>query len=108
MASFDIARLLFDGSPTGGSPPTASPPDRASPRAVPGQTPSPCRTQAATGRRPRPRHRRSGASAQCVPAALPGEQLSREVVDYLRTGVAAGMVVPDAADGTLDTLRVVA
>ncbi|MCG6494253.1 aminotransferase class I/II-fold pyridoxal phosphate-dependent enzyme [Kitasatospora sp. A2-31] len=42
-----------------------------------------------------------------VPAALPGERLSREVVEYLRTGVAAGMVVPDAADGTLDTLRVV-
>ncbi|MET8543974.1 ornithine decarboxylase [Kitasatospora sp. NPDC004799] len=43
-----------------------------------------------------------------VPAALPGERLNREVVDYLRSGTAAGMVVPDAADASLATLRVVA
>ncbi|MEU6852179.1 ornithine decarboxylase [Actinacidiphila alni] len=41
-----------------------------------------------------------------IPAALPGERLSPEVVAYLRSGVAAGMVVPDAADGTLATVRV--
>ncbi|BBA95429.1 putative amino acid decarboxylase [Actinacidiphila reveromycinica] len=41
-----------------------------------------------------------------IPAALPGERLDAAVVRYLRTGVAAGMVVPDAADGTLDTIRV--
>jgi arginine/lysine/ornithine decarboxylase len=43
-----------------------------------------------------------------IPAALPGERLDEAVVRYLRTGVAAGMVVPDAADGTLGTIRVVA
>ncbi|MFF4378120.1 aminotransferase class I/II-fold pyridoxal phosphate-dependent enzyme [Kitasatospora sp. NPDC001547] len=43
-----------------------------------------------------------------IPAALPGERLNREVVDYLRSGTAAGMVVPDAADDSLATLRVVA
>jgi arginine decarboxylase len=30
------------------------------------------------------------------------------VVDYLTTGVAAGMLVPDAADSSMETLRVVA
>ncbi|WP_398991905.1 hypothetical protein [Streptomyces sp. CBG33] len=37
-----------------------------------------------------------------------GERLTREVLRYLRTGVEAGMVVPDAADPGLDTVRVVA
>ncbi|MER6563767.1 ornithine decarboxylase [Streptomyces sp. NPDC001027] len=43
-----------------------------------------------------------------VPVLAPGEVITREVVDYLRTGVAAGMLVPDAADPSLDTLRVTA
>ncbi|MEU6239347.1 ornithine decarboxylase, partial [Kitasatospora sp. NPDC047058] len=43
-----------------------------------------------------------------IPVALPGERLDRPVVEYLRSGVAAGMVVPDAADGSLETLRVTA
>ncbi|MFF8582009.1 aminotransferase class I/II-fold pyridoxal phosphate-dependent enzyme [Streptomyces albidoflavus] len=43
-----------------------------------------------------------------IPAALPGERLTREVLRYLRTAVEAGMVVPDAADPGLDTVRVVA
>ncbi|WP_344959054.1 aminotransferase class I/II-fold pyridoxal phosphate-dependent enzyme [Actinomadura miaoliensis] len=41
-----------------------------------------------------------------IPAALPGERLTAPVVDYLRTGVAAGMVVPDAADPELNSIRV--
>ncbi|SEG95582.1 Arginine/lysine/ornithine decarboxylase [Actinacidiphila yanglinensis] len=41
-----------------------------------------------------------------IPAALPGERLNGDVVDYLRTGVAAGMVVPDAADPEVKTIRV--
>ncbi|NED57126.1 ornithine decarboxylase, partial [Micromonospora aurantiaca] len=41
-----------------------------------------------------------------IPAALPGERLTRPVLDYLRSGVSAGMVVPDAADSSLDTIRV--
>lgn len=41
-----------------------------------------------------------------IPAALPGERLSRPVVDYLTTGVAAGMHVPDAADPALGSVRV--
>ncbi|CAL9279577.1 MULTISPECIES: ornithine decarboxylase [unclassified Streptomyces] len=43
-----------------------------------------------------------------VPAVAPGEVITREVVDYLRSGVAAGMLVPDAADGSLETFRVTA
>ncbi|MFE4399866.1 ornithine decarboxylase, partial [Kitasatospora sp. NPDC056808] len=43
-----------------------------------------------------------------IPAALPGERLGREVLRYLRTGVEAGMVLPDATDPGLDTVRVVA
>ncbi|MEU6678539.1 ornithine decarboxylase [Streptomyces sp. NPDC046925] len=42
-----------------------------------------------------------------IPAALPGERLTEPVLRYLRTGKAAGMNVPDAADPGLDTVRVV-
>jgi hypothetical protein len=41
-----------------------------------------------------------------IPALLPGERISAELLDYLRTGLAAGMVLPDPADPTLDTIRV--
>ena len=42
-----------------------------------------------------------------IPALLPGEVINQAVVDYLRTGLAAGKVIPDAADASLDTFRVV-
>ena len=42
------------------------------------------------------------------PAVVPGERLNEAVIDYLRSGLAAGMNVPDAADATLSTFRVVA
>jgi hypothetical protein len=32
--------------------------------------------------------------------------LNAAVVDYLRSGVAAGMVVPDAADPSVESVRV--
>ncbi|MFB8201684.1 aminotransferase class I/II-fold pyridoxal phosphate-dependent enzyme [Kitasatospora purpeofusca] len=41
-----------------------------------------------------------------IPAALPGERLNRDVLAYLHSGVRAGMVVPDAADPELGTIRV--
>lgn len=41
-----------------------------------------------------------------IPAALPGELLDQAVVDYLRTGAEAGMLVPDATDSTVGTIRV--
>ena len=37
---------------------------------------------------------------------LPGERIDAAVLDYLRTGLAAGMVLPDPADKRLDTVRV--
>lgn len=43
-----------------------------------------------------------------VPAVLPGEIFNVPVVDYLRAGLAAGMIIPDAADPKLETFRVVA
>jgi arginine/lysine/ornithine decarboxylase len=43
-----------------------------------------------------------------VPVLAPGERINQEVVDYLTTGVAAGMLIPDAADPEMKTLRVVA
>jgi arginine/lysine/ornithine decarboxylase len=43
-----------------------------------------------------------------VPVLAPGERITQGVLDYLTTGVAAGMLVPDAADPSLGTLRVVA
>jgi arginine decarboxylase len=42
-----------------------------------------------------------------IPAALPGEQLNEAVLDYMRSGVQAGMVIPDAADHKLTSVRVV-
>ncbi len=43
-----------------------------------------------------------------IPVILPGERITEAVVDYLEAGVAATMVIPDAADGSLETIRVVA
>ena len=43
-----------------------------------------------------------------VPVVAPGELLDADVLDYLVTGVQAGMLIPDAADPTLRTIRVVA
>ena len=41
-----------------------------------------------------------------IPAALPGERLTRPLLEYLRSGIQAGMVIPDAADASLDSIRV--
>ncbi|WP_369213547.1 aminotransferase class I/II-fold pyridoxal phosphate-dependent enzyme [Streptomyces flavofungini] len=41
-----------------------------------------------------------------IPAALPGERLNHEVLRYLREGVDAGMVVPDAVDTEVRSVRV--
>jgi arginine/lysine/ornithine decarboxylase len=43
-----------------------------------------------------------------IPVLLPGERISQEVLDYLFTGIHAGMVIPDATNPQLDTIRVVA
>ena len=43
-----------------------------------------------------------------IPAVVPGERLNDAVIDYLRSGLDAGMNVPDAADTALKTFRVVA
>ncbi|MCX5205290.1 aminotransferase class I/II-fold pyridoxal phosphate-dependent enzyme [Streptomyces sp. NBC_00237] len=42
-----------------------------------------------------------------IPVVLPGERLTEPVLAYLRTGVDAGMNVPDATDPGLGTVRVV-
>jgi arginine/lysine/ornithine decarboxylase len=42
-----------------------------------------------------------------IPAVVPGERINQAVVDYLRSGLEAGMVLPDPADKSLDTIRVV-
>ncbi|MFC7327885.1 aminotransferase class I/II-fold pyridoxal phosphate-dependent enzyme [Marinactinospora rubrisoli] len=43
-----------------------------------------------------------------VPVLAPGERITSEVLDYLASGPPAGMLIPDAADGSMRTLRVVA
>jgi lysine decarboxylase len=43
-----------------------------------------------------------------IPAILPGERISAGVVDYLRSGTEATMVIPDAADPSVKTIRVTA
>jgi arginine decarboxylase len=41
-----------------------------------------------------------------IPAILPGERITSEVVEYLQSGLKAGMVLPDPASPTLRTIRV--
>jgi lysine decarboxylase len=41
-----------------------------------------------------------------IPAVLPGERLTEPVLRYLRTGLRAGMNLPDASDAELRTIRV--
>ena len=41
-----------------------------------------------------------------IPAVVPGELLTDAIIDYLRTGLTAGMNIPDAADTSLETFRV--
>jgi arginine/lysine/ornithine decarboxylase len=43
-----------------------------------------------------------------IPTVVPGERLNQAVVDYLRSGLDAGMVVPDASDSKLKQFKVVA
>ncbi|WP_418960870.1 aminotransferase class I/II-fold pyridoxal phosphate-dependent enzyme [Streptomyces tritici] len=43
-----------------------------------------------------------------VPAVASGEVITAEVVEYLRSGVRHGLLIPDAADPSLETFRVVA
>ncbi|MBV8220067.1 MAG: hypothetical protein JO325_16500 [Solirubrobacterales bacterium] len=43
-----------------------------------------------------------------IPVVVPGERINREVIDYLLTGLEAGMVLPDPADPKLKTIRVTA
>ncbi|MBW0019929.1 MAG: ornithine decarboxylase [Mycobacterium sp.] len=43
-----------------------------------------------------------------IPAVVPGERLNDAVIDYLRSGVQAGMTLPDPADKTAQNFRVVA
>ncbi len=43
-----------------------------------------------------------------IPAVLPGERLTEPVLRYLRTGLDAGMYLPDPTDPDLETVRVVA
>ncbi len=41
-----------------------------------------------------------------IPVVLPGERITEPVLRYLRSGVSAGMVIPDATDHGLATIRV--
>ncbi|MFF2028706.1 aminotransferase class I/II-fold pyridoxal phosphate-dependent enzyme [Arthrobacter sp. NPDC058192] len=42
-----------------------------------------------------------------IPVIVPGERINAAVVDYLESGLQAGMVLPDPADPALHTIRVV-
>lgn len=43
-----------------------------------------------------------------IPVVVPGERLTDAVIEYLRSGLAAGMALPDPTDPQLRTIRVVA
>jgi arginine decarboxylase len=42
-----------------------------------------------------------------IPVIIPGERITEELLSYLRSGLAAGMQLPDPADPGLSTIRVV-
>ncbi len=42
-----------------------------------------------------------------IPVLVPGERITKTVLDMLRVGLNAGMYIPDAIDPSLKTLRVV-
>ncbi|MBZ9599692.1 arginine 2-monooxygenase [Streptomyces yangpuensis] len=58
------------------------------------------------GRGPRPRPCPAPAHPG-HPGGLPGERLADDVLRYLRSGADAGMVVPDAVDTEVRSVRVV-
>jgi len=41
-----------------------------------------------------------------IPVVLPGEVINQAVVDYLQSGLEAGMVLPDPKDPKLETFGV--
>ena len=41
-----------------------------------------------------------------IPVVVPGERITQQVIDYLMSGLSAGMVLPDPADPSLGTIRV--
>jgi arginine decarboxylase len=41
-----------------------------------------------------------------IPVVVPGERINQAVIDYLLSGLDAGMVLPDPADPSLKTIRV--
>ena len=43
-----------------------------------------------------------------VPVLVPGDLITKEAVEYLRSGIAAGMQLPDPASSSLETIKVVA
>jgi arginine/lysine/ornithine decarboxylase len=43
-----------------------------------------------------------------IPAIVPGERINAAVIDYLLSGLQAGMVLPDPEDPKLETVRVTA
>ncbi|MEW2462520.1 hypothetical protein AB0872_17670 [Microbacterium sp. NPDC047426] len=43
-----------------------------------------------------------------VPVVAPGEVITDEALDYLRSGAEHGVLIPVAADSSVRTLRVVA
>ena len=42
-----------------------------------------------------------------IPALIPGERITADILDYPRSGLGAGMVLPDPADQSLSGIRVV-
>ena len=42
-----------------------------------------------------------------IPVIIPGERITEELLAYLRSGLAAGMQLPDLADSSLGTIPVV-
>ncbi len=59
------------------------------------------------GGRARSRPSRSPPTRRGSRPSCPASGSTRPVIDYLRSGLEAGMVLPDPADKSLETIRVV-
>ena len=42
-----------------------------------------------------------------IPVITPGERITLNIIEYLKTGIGHGMYIPDVSDSSLQTVRVV-
>ncbi|WP_229818432.1 amino acid decarboxylase [Streptomyces chromofuscus] len=106
-----VLRALVDGSDSIARQPPVGLPERPAPELEQAMLPATPSSQTPnTCRRARGRPHRGGddqALSPGVPVVAPGEVITDEIVASLRRGADHGVLIPDAADPSVRTLRVV-